>query len=199
MTLAPSPTTTPAPDEARGRQLLNAVERILARDEDLVALVQKHANRTRAKPGESKADWRRRVAKALVSDFSSRSALSGGAAALPALVPGIGSLIAVVGGAMADMALTLNYTPRQVSKVLATVLGRLALLAVSKSFVRVLPVVGVVVGASANKVLTTKVGTRCTEQLDARRKEREAAAEVGPKVRADVGAKRTKKKATGGA
>ncbi len=233
-------------DEARGTQLLNAVERILSDDADLIALVQRHMDRLPPKPGEAEGDWRRRVAKALVSEFSNRSALSGGAAALPALVPGIGSVIAVVGGALADMALTLkfecelslclsqlygfdiskprerelafllasvstfdvkshgnvlvdlaqaqgtavwNYTPRQVSKLLATVLGRLALLAVSKSFVRAVPLVGIVVGASANKVLTSRVGDRCTEQLDARRNERDAVKDAGPKVQAKVKSK----------
>ena len=65
-----------------------------------------------------------------------------------------------------------NYTPRQLSKAILSVMTKMVLLTASKSFARVLPVVGVVVGASANKVLTRRVGERCTSEL-ARRAELE--------------------------
>ncbi len=240
----------PDTEAAHARKLQSAVERLLSNDDALLALTEKHVHEVSAKPGESERDWRARVAQRLISDFSNRSALSGGAAALPALVPGIGTVVALVGGSLADMALTLkfevelalclsqlhgfdirqprerqlafllasvstfdakshgnlfvdlakaqgtalwNYTPRQVSKVLTTVVGKLALLALSKSLVRMLPVVGVVVGASANKVLTARVGKQCAKTLAERREEREHVEAAGPRVKAKVkGAEKAK-------
>ena len=52
-----------------------------------------------------------------------------------------------------------------------------ALLAISKGFVRVLPIIGVAVGAGANKVLTSRVGRRCRGELERRSSYRDHAAE----------------------
>ena len=218
-----------AAESKSGEKLLTAVERILAEDGELIGTTEKHIRGTPAKDGETEDAWRLRVAQQIVSEFSTRSAISGGAAALPAIVPGFGTLMALVGGALADMALMLkfevemalclsqlygydlrrkrerqlafllasvstydarsnqnflvdlaraegtalwNYTPRQLSKAILSVMTKMVLLTASKSFARVLPVVGVVVGASANKVLTRRVGERCTSEL-ARRAELE--------------------------
>jgi uncharacterized protein (DUF697 family) len=238
----PPPSETASREEAdvkQGERLLSAVERILSNDADLIARAERHLVEIPLREAESEDAWRARVGAALVSDFSTRSAISGGAAALPSLVPGVGSLISLVGGSLADMALMLkfevemtlsllhlhgyditnkrerqlafllasvgtydarsgqnylldlaraqgtaiwNYTPRQLSKAVLSVMAKVAVLSLSRSLVRVLPVVGVVVGASANKVLTRQVGRRCMDELVRRRQleAAEAEAEAAP-------------------
>lgn len=229
-------------DKAKGEKLLTAVERIIADDAALIATTEKHVRGTESKPGEPSEAWLKRVGEKIVSDFSTRSALSGGAAALPAIVPGFGTAVTLVGGVLADVALMLkwevemalclsllhgydirdkrerqlafllasvstydarsnenvlmdlaraegtalwNYTPRQVSKALVSVMAKIVLMAVSKSFARLVPVVGVVVGASANKLLTKRVGERCMAEL-ARRLEARTAQQARPKVKARI-------------
>lgn len=69
-----------------------------------------------------------------------------------------------------------KYTPRQMSKLAATVMGRIALERVSRNLIRALPLVGIAVSASFNKLVTTSVGWRCTDAL-ARRARAERSAE----------------------
>jgi uncharacterized protein (DUF697 family) len=61
-----------------------------------------------------------------------------------------------------------KYTPRQMFKLAAIVMGRLALLSLSRSFVRALPFVGIAVSASSNKLLTASVGWSCIDALERR-------------------------------
>jgi uncharacterized protein (DUF697 family) len=62
----------------------------------------------------------------------------------------------------------LSYAPRQAAKLTLIVLGRLALAQAGKSFFRALPIVGVVLGASVNKGLTTRVGRSLVVELQQR-------------------------------
>lgn len=62
-----------------------------------------------------------------------------------------------------------NYAPRQVSKSLLSAMGRLAVRSMARGAFRLLPVVGVAVGATVNQTLTKRVGKRCTRELDRRR------------------------------
>jgi uncharacterized protein (DUF697 family) len=78
------------------------------------------------------------------------------------------------GGPVAHMVATeataiWNYAPRQVSKALLSSMGRLAVGSVARGAFRLLPVVGVAVGATVNHTLTKRVGKRCTRELDRRR------------------------------
>lgn len=210
------------PGEREGARLLSAVERLVADTDKLLAQVETHRTRVPRAEGEDEAAHRKAVAGELIATYSNRSALSGGAAALPAVVPGLGSVTALLGGTLADMALMLkfevelslclsalygydirkprerqlafllasvqtyedrqqhnplvdlalaegtaiwNYTPRQVSKALVSVFAKIALLGLSRAFWRVLPVVGIAVGAGMNKALTRRVGWRCQAEL----------------------------------
>jgi len=92
----------------------------------------------------------------------------------------------LVDAAKAEGVAIWNYAPRQVSKVLLSVLTKIALMAISKSFLRALPLVGIAVGSSMNKVLTAKVGRRCHEDLRKRRALREEEAEEDDAVEARV-------------
>jgi uncharacterized protein (DUF697 family) len=62
-----------------------------------------------------------------------------------------------------------KYTPRELFKLAAAVLGKVALLSLSRGFVKTLPLVGVVVSASTNKFTTWSVGWWCVEALERRR------------------------------
>jgi uncharacterized protein (DUF697 family) len=215
--------------ERRGKRLLFAVERLVDDSDTLAAQAEAYRSDFFSEADEDDAERLRAVAERIIASYSTRSAITGGVAAVPAMVPGPGTAVAVVGGSLADMILMLKhevemtlclthlyghdirqdkgrwlayalaavntyeaksggsyledmteaqlealvkYTPRQLSKLAMTALGKLALLSLSKGLVRALPLVGVVVGASANKMLTTAVGRRCTAAL-ARRREAE--------------------------
>lgn len=225
-------------DQEQGRKLLTAVERILADTDSLVALSKQHLEKARQKKLPSEDAVRDAAALEVVRHFSNRSAVSGGLAALPGIVPGAGTLVAALGGTLADMCFMLKfevemalvlshlygfditrqderqlafllasvstydakregersavvdlaetqgiafwkYAPREASKVLVSVMTKIALLSVSKGFFRALPLVGIAVGSSMNKVLTQRVGERCTGELKKRR-------EVAPPTSADT-------------
>jgi len=211
-------------DDVRGERLRRAVESILASDEAIKAAAKGFEGAVGAT--STGLESRRRAAvKAAIERYSDLAALSGGASALPALVPGIGTVAAIAGGALADVTLLLkwelelglvlavlhgrdihdpaertavfvlaasgtaeargvgnvvadgvvtgglalwNYAPRQAGKLLATLLGKLALAAASRSLVRAVPVVGILVGAGANKILTARVGERIDTALRSR-------------------------------
>ena len=222
------PPDAEAPSEAddQGRRLLSAVERIVDDPENLIATVEEQERKTRRDPEGTDAAWREAVAESLVAHFSTWSAVSGGATALPGAVPGVGTLVAAVGGSLADMGLMLKfevemalclthlygwdirdererhlayllasvsthdaqgrgnvlsdlasaeweavwkYTPRQVSKFLVAVMTKLAVASTGKGLIKALPLIGVGVSAGINKVLTQRVGKRCTAELTRRR------------------------------
>ncbi|MFY0564336.1 EcsC family protein [Archangium lansingense] len=207
-----------AEDQSQGRKLLTAVERILSDTDSLIALAEQHLRKAR--------EDKREASEEVVRYFSTRAAISGGLAAAPALIPGAGTLVAALGGALADMGFLLKYevemalvlsylhgfdirkdeerqlafllasvstydaksgenalvdmakaegvaiwkyAPREVSKHLVSVMTKIALLQLSKGLVRALPLVGIAVGSSMNKVLTKRVGERCIRDLQTRR------------------------------
>ena len=218
-------------DHERGRKLLSAVERIIDDTENIIAVVDRHAEHLRSsQPGIEEGDLRGLVAEKLVAHYSTASAISGGATALPALFPGAGTIIALTGGTLLDVAFVLkyevemslalcwnfgfdvredrerelafllasvlthdestgesfindvakaeaealwNYAPRQVPKLLAQVFARIAVRQAAKGLARVLPFVGIAVGAGMNKALTSKTGKQMIVELQRRREEGE--------------------------
>ena len=213
-------------DQEQGRKLLTAVERILSDTDSLIALSKQQLEKARLKGLPDEDATRDAAALEVVRHFSNRSAVSGGLAALPALVPGAGTLVAALGGTLADMCFMLKfevemalvlshlygyditseherqlafllasvstydakrergtvadlaetqgiafwkYAPREASKMLVGVMTKIALLSVSKGLLRALPLVGIAVGSSMNKVLTNRVGERCMGELKKRR------------------------------
>jgi len=212
-------------DVSQGQKLLTSIERILADPGTLTAYAEACLKRAAAGDADE-ATTRSRAVREVVTHYSNYTAISGGAAALPALLPGLGTAVAVGGGALADMGLVLkfeiemaivltriygydirldaerqrafllasistydaksdgnflvdvmkvesmaiwNYTPRQASKLLLTVLTRLVIRSASKSLFRAIPLVGIAIGSSVNKALTTRVGERCARELARRR------------------------------
>lgn len=211
-------------NEAEGQKLLHAVERIIEDPDGIIALVE----RLKSRSSFTDVDLvREEVGRQVVTVYSNRSALSGGATALPALVPGMGTLATLAGSSLLDMGLMLkfevemvlalshlygfdirdekerqvafllasvstydarsgrnffldlaeaqstaiwNYAPRELGKLLATAFTRLALMTAGRSLAKAVPIVGVVIGTGANKILTHKVGVRCQRELERRRR-----------------------------
>ena len=100
---------TKGQDKERGVQLLNAVERIIDGDELLIERVEHARTERPQKPRESEEAWLNAVAGQLIRAHATKAAIAGGASALPGIVPGIGSLVAVLGGTLADIGYTLKY------------------------------------------------------------------------------------------
>jgi uncharacterized protein (DUF697 family) len=208
----------------RGERLLSAVERVVEDCDDLIA----HVETLKSAAGEigDEEGLREHLARQIIQTYSTRSAIAGGVTSLPALVPGPGSAVALVGGMLADMTYMLKYdiemilclsylyghdirdekerwlayvlagirtyevqarrnyladlfdlqldalpkyTPRELFKLAATVLGKVALISLSKGFIKTLPLVGIAVSSSTNKFMTWSVGWWCVEALERRR------------------------------
>ena len=99
----------PQSSENQGETLLSAVERVVDSPESVVELVEDFKVRTPRSSLPSEGAWRREVAAKIVSNFSRKSALSGGVTSLPALIPGIGTLAAALGGTFLDLVLVLKF------------------------------------------------------------------------------------------
>jgi hypothetical protein len=109
--------------EGKGQALLTAVERIVDSPKQIRALVSQELHAAReGLPGDANDEQIRKTAEdRLISAYSNKTALAGGAAALPAVIPGIGSLASVLGGSLIDMTLCLKY---EVEMVLALAAAR---------------------------------------------------------------------------
>ena len=98
--------------------LLNAVEFVLAKPEDIKrqtdAILNKYRKRYRSERDED--DVKEMVANKVIKNYSYMTAFSGGVTALAGVIPGLGTLASVTGGAAADIALCMKF---QVEMVMA--------------------------------------------------------------------------------
>lgn len=92
-----------------GQKLLSAVERLLASDKEILQLVANIRSVNQAQRDETESTYLHRLADKIITLYSVKSAVSGGATALPAIIPGAGTLVTMVGGALADAALVLKF------------------------------------------------------------------------------------------
>ena len=202
-----------------GQKLLTAVERLVEAPELILEKVEKARARTGA------WDDPDTVAPALISSYSTKAAIIGGATAIPAMLPGLGTAATLALGPFVDMVMLLkieaelclalsalrghdirdpaerqlafllaavntaevakgrsalrdavdvsgtaiwNYAPRRVGKLLVHAIAILAALHLSRNLLRAIPIIGVAVGASMNKVLTKRVGTKAYAALRVR-------------------------------
>lgn len=104
-------------------KFLQAVELILADPENikkesvnLVAKVKK------ANPSKSEADIRRIASDKIISNYSYYAAFAGGTTALTGVIPGIGTAVAVTGGASADAVASIKFQI-EMTMAIATVYG----------------------------------------------------------------------------
>src|SRR5690348_13945310 len=90
-------------DQSQGRKLLSVVERIIADTDSLIAMSKEHRQHAEELQLSSEEATLDAASQEVVRHFSNRTALSGGLAAAPALLPGVGTLVAATGGTLADM------------------------------------------------------------------------------------------------
>jgi uncharacterized protein (DUF697 family) len=112
---------TPAdePDPQEGKMtLLKAIELLIAKPESIkaatAAILKKY--RKRYRDDTSDDDIKELAANKVIQNYSYMAAFSGGATALAGVVPGLGTVLSVAGGATADMALCMKF---QIEMVMA--------------------------------------------------------------------------------
>jgi len=90
-------------DKISGSRLLKAVEAIAISPAEAKKIVQKYLGQSRKKyPDDS--DWQHqdRIADKIIDRYAKFAAMVGGASALTGIIPGIGTAIAIAGGAATD-------------------------------------------------------------------------------------------------
>ena len=104
-------------------KLLQAIELILANPEEikrealgLIAKIEK------AHPKKSPSEIRRTASEKIISNYSYYAAFAGGTTALTGIIPGIGTAVAVAGGASADAVASMKFQI-EMTMALATVYG----------------------------------------------------------------------------
>ena len=209
------------------KKVLHAIDRLIDSDDKIRAVCDRMKRAFLEDEDEVEENVKpdllfRETAKLIVAHYAKRSSVSGGLSGLTSLIPGFGSLLALVGSSLADvvfmlkyevemtlclchlagydisdphdrqLAFTLasvssyevmqsdnkvldtaslvgaafwDYSVRELSKHLITVVARILCLWLSRGLVRSVPVLGVVVGASVNHVMTKRTGKFCTEVL----------------------------------
>ena len=89
--------------EEFGSRLLRAVEAIAIRDEDALAIAKQYLDQSKVRfPTDEDSRHQLRAADKIIGRYSRLAAMVGTASGLPGIVPGLGTAIAVVGGATAD-------------------------------------------------------------------------------------------------
>ena len=86
-----------------GSRLLRAVESIAISPEDAMSIAERYLNQSRGRfPRDSEWDHQLRAANKIIGRYSKLAMMVGGASALPGIIPGLGTAVAVVGGVTAD-------------------------------------------------------------------------------------------------
>jgi len=89
--------------EDSGSRLLRAVEVIAISPEDAMAIADGYVTQSRRRyPNDSEWNHQLRAAGKIVGRYSKLAMMVGGATALPGIIPGLGTAVAMVGGATAD-------------------------------------------------------------------------------------------------
>lgn len=101
--------------------LLKAVELILADPADIKKQVAAMEIQCYGQYGgeKSEAEIRELIVNRIIKNYSYYTAFAGGATALAGIIPGLGQLIATVGGATADAALTMKWEIEMVMAIAA--------------------------------------------------------------------------------
>ena len=105
-------------------EILKAIEIVIASPESIQKQVQQMEKKYNKKYSKKMTEdqIKDKVADHIISNYSYFTSFAGGASALPGIVPGIGTAVAMVGGATADAALTMKWEIEMVMS-LATVYG----------------------------------------------------------------------------
>ena len=89
--------------EDGGSRLLRAIETIAISPVDAQEFADRYLEQSRERfPRDSEWDHQLRAADKIVSEYSKRAMMFGAATALPGTIPGLGTAVALMGGATAD-------------------------------------------------------------------------------------------------
>ena len=213
--------------ERQASRVLRAVEVLVDSDEKITTVAKRKKCRVLLDaddkdelPLDEKTLFMRTGAE-IIKHYSRRASVSGGVSGLPAMLPGVGSLVGFVGASALDLvymlkfevemslclfhlagfdisqerirklAITIvtvassdvikmkkevdtvslmgaafwDYSVRQLSRHLITTISRILVVSTSRQLVRALPLLGVVVGATVNKVMLNRTGNACLDAL----------------------------------
>ena len=91
------------PSEDGGSRLLRAVESIAISPEDAIAIAERYLSQSKERhPDDCEWEHQLRAANKIIGRYSRVAMIVGGASALPGIIPGLGTAVAMVGGATAD-------------------------------------------------------------------------------------------------
>ena len=103
--------------------LLAAVLKVMASTELLADIAEEEAEQAKEKADKKRgADWQQLAAKKVIRRYSNKTAVVGAGTGALAIVPGIGTLAAGVGGASADTIMSLKWHG-EMAMVLAALYG----------------------------------------------------------------------------
>lgn len=109
-------------------KLLQAIEFILAKPEDIRdESIQLYEKIKKFNQSKSESEIRKIASKKIISNYSYYAAFTGGTTALAGIVPGIGTAVAIGGGATADTVASMKFQI-EMTMALATVYGHNILL-----------------------------------------------------------------------
>jgi len=147
--------------------LLKAIEIILANPEDIVKEVlvieKKYYDKYEGK--KSKSQIQEIIADHVISNYSYYTAFAGGATALTGVIPGLGTVIATVGGASADAALTMKWQI-EMTMAIAVVYGHDILIEEEKRLCFIIAGLGAINEAAkeGGKAVGSKAFIKMTQQ-----------------------------------
>ena len=104
-------------------KLLQAIEVILAQPENIKdetnQLIKKYKN---SHPNLDDSELKEKISNKIISNYSYFAAFAGGTTALTGVVPGIGTAVAITGGASADAIASMKFQI-EMTMAIATVYG----------------------------------------------------------------------------
>ena len=96
-------------NEDRESRLLKIVESLAISPEDAQAIAERYLNQSRSKfPSDSEWQHQLRAADQVVTRYARMAGMVGGSTSLSGIIPGLGTAVAVVGGAAADTAVSMK-------------------------------------------------------------------------------------------
>lgn len=103
--------------------LLKAIELVLAKPEDIRnESIELYEKIKKSHPNKSTSDVKKIASERIISNYSYYAAFAGGTTALAGVIPGIGTAVAIGGGATADAVASMKFQI-EMTMALATVYG----------------------------------------------------------------------------
>lgn len=143
--------------------ILKAIEMIIAKPENIKAetesLITKYTQKHKNK---SKSELQKIIAKKIISNYSYYAGFSGGSTALTSVIPGIGTVLAVFGGASVDTAVCMKYQI-EMTMSLAVVYGHNILIEEEKRLCMIIAGLGAI--SEVGKKGTSNLGSQAFVRL----------------------------------